>query len=229
MTRLNLPELYAILDVNTAIKHHWKPLELARAYLAGGAKLLQVRSERVGSAGFLDLCDAMVEEGHRSEAMVIANDRVDVAVLSGSDGVHVGQSDLPVTAVRFVIGARSIVGLSTHTTEQVDAALQETVSYIAVGPVFSTSTKLTNDKPVGLELVRYAARRADGIPIVAIGGITLDSAPGVINAGASSVAVVSDLLVGGDPEGRVRDYIAALERELAYHYKCEALSAWKKS
>ncbi len=212
MTRLNLPGLYAILDVNTAIEHHWEPLELARTYLAGGARLLQVRSERVGSAGLLVLCDAMVEEGHRSEAMIIANDRVDVAVLSGSDGVHVGQSDLPVMAVRSVIGDRSIVGLSTHTTEQVDAALQEPVSYIAVGPVFSTSTKFTNYKPVGLELVRYAARRADGVPIVAIGGITLDSAPGVMNAGASSVAVVSDLLVGGDPEGRVRGYIAALGR-----------------
>ena len=123
-----------------------------------------------------------------------------------------GQEDLAPAAVRALIGDSSIVGLSTHTTEQVDRAVREPVSYVAVGPVFGTSTKATGYEQIGLERVREAARRARarGLPLVAIGGITLENASSVLDAGAASVAVISDLLATGDPEGRVREFLGRL-------------------
>ena len=205
-----LPRLYAIVDATVAARQGWEPSALARAYLAGGARLLQVRADEVSSAGLLDLCDVVVQDGHASGATIIVNDRADVASLSGADGVHVGQDDLPVRAARRLLGRGALVGISTHTPEQIAAALLEPVSYIAVGPVFTTRTKATGETEVGLELVRRASKRAGGRPIVAIGGITLARAAAVIEAGASTVAVIADLLAGGRPEARARAYVAAL-------------------
>jgi thiamine-phosphate pyrophosphorylase len=106
----------------------------------------------------------------------------------------------------------AIVGLSTHTPEQLEAALHLPVSYIAIGPVFSTDTKTTGYTGLGLEAVRRAAARTGerGVPLVAIGGVTLETAPEVIRAGARTVAVISDLVAAGDPASRVRAYLARL-------------------
>lgn len=120
--------------------------------------------------------------------------------------MHVGQDDIPARAARKQLGAAAIVGLSTHSLNQIDSARSEPVSYVAVGPVFGTSTKETGYQAVGLELVRIAAARSAGLPIVAIGGITLDRAQEVLAAGASAVAVISDLLASGDPAARVAAY-----------------------
>ena len=207
---MTLPRLYAIVDTTVAARQGWQPSALARAYLAGGARLLQVRGGDVSSAGLLALCDAIVQDGHASGATIIVNDRADIALLSGADGVHVGQDDLPIRAARRLLGKGALVGISTHTPEQIDGALLEPVSYIAVGPVFTTRTKATGETEVGLELVRRAATQAGGRPVVAIGGITLARAAAVIEAGASTVAVIADLLAGGPPEARVRAYVAAL-------------------
>jgi thiamine-phosphate pyrophosphorylase len=146
------------------------------------------------------------------DATVIVNDRVDLARLSGAAGVHVGQDDLPVAAARVQLGPRAIVGTSTHTVEQIDAAMREPVTYIAVGPVFGTQTKDTGYTAVGLALVGAALKRVGDVPVVAIGGITLETAPAAIQAGAAQVAVISDLLTGGDPAARVRRFVDRLER-----------------
>ena len=207
---MTLPRLYAIVDTTVAARQGWQPSALARAYLAGGARLLQVRGDEVSSAGLLDLCDVVVQDGHASGAAIIVNDRADIALLSGADGVHVGQDDLPIRAARRLLGRGALVGISTHTPEQIEAALLEPISYIAVGPIFTTRTKATGETEVGLELVRRAAKRAGGRPVVAIGGITLARAAAVIEAGASTVAVIADLLAGGPPDARVRAYVAAL-------------------
>ena len=130
--------------------------------------------------------------------------------MSGAHGVHVGQDDLPPAAVRLQLGPDAIVGFSTHSVAQVEAALHEPVSYLAVGPVFGTSTKDTGYSAVGLDLVSIASGLAGALPIVAIGGITLDNARSVIDAGASAVAVISDLLVD-DPTARVTAFLRALE------------------
>jgi thiamine-phosphate pyrophosphorylase len=146
---------------------------------------------------------------------VIVNDRADIARLANADGVHVGQDDLGPVEVRRILGDAAIVGLSTHSIDQLRAGLQLPVSYVAIGPVFPTPTKETGYRAVGTGIVSEAAAvlrdRAADLPLVAIGGITLARAADVIRAGASSVAVISDLLATGDPEARVREYLAVLE------------------
>ena len=142
-------------------------------------------------------------------ALVIVNDRADVAALCGAAGVHLGQDDLPPAAVRSLLGPDATIGYSTHSAEQIAGAVSQPVSYVAVGPVFGTRTKDTGYQAVGLDLVSAAAA-AGTHPVVAIGGITLDTAPAVLGAGATAVAVIGDLLSTGDPAGRVRDYLQTL-------------------
>ena len=192
----------------------WTLPSLADAYLAGGARFIQIRSKDAGSGALLEVCEDIVARARAAGAIVIVNDRADIAKLSAADGVHVGQSDLDPASARRVLGGGSIVGLSTHTADEVREAATMGVDYIAVGPIFGTSTKVTGYRDVGTAFVSAAAgilRDAGcATPIVAIGGITLDRARGVIEAGASAVAVISDLLSTGDPEARVREYLRAL-------------------
>jgi thiamine-phosphate pyrophosphorylase len=145
-------------------------------------------------------------------AQIIVNDRADVARLADAAGVHVGQDDLAPEAVRRLVGPDRIIGFSTHTTAQLDRAVQLPVDYVAVGPIFGTASKDTGYAAVGLRLVEEASARARprGLPVVAIGGITLERAPGVIRAGADSVAIISDLLSTGDPRARVSQYLDKL-------------------
>jgi thiamine-phosphate pyrophosphorylase len=191
--------------VDVATHAGWDPLDLARAYLDGGARFLQVRAKHLASAPFLRLCDAVVQAASAFDAAVIVNDRVDLAHMSGAAGVHVGQEDLPPRNARAQLGP-AIVGFSTHTRPQIEAALTEPVTYIAVGPVFGSTTKDTGYAPVGLDLVAHARSRVPKeVGVVAIGGITLENARSVVDAGASTVAVIGDLLVG-DPAARVAAY-----------------------
>jgi thiamine-phosphate pyrophosphorylase len=214
--------------VDTAQRAGWTPLDLAAAYLNGGARFLQIRAKSLSGAAFLDLASRMREIAHAAGAILVVNDRADIARLSGADGVHVGQDDLTAPAARAIVGPSAVLGLSTHTGPQIDAAVLQPVTYVAVGPVFGTSTKATGYEAVGLDRVRYAASRLAfsageaGLPgacsdcsdtlLVAIGGITLDRAADVIDAGATSVAVITDLIASGDPEARVRAYVARLAR-----------------
>ena len=203
-------KLHAILDVDVAAAAGWPLPDLAQAFLDGGAPIIQVRAKQLPSEALLQLCDLVVELAQPYGTKVIVNDRADVARLSGAAGVHVGQEDLVPAAARALIGEQSLLGYSTHTIAQVEAAALEPVDYIAVGPIFGTRTKATGYDAVGLELVAGAARRAQGRPIVAIGGITLETAPSVIAAGATGVAVISDLLSGGDPLAQVAAYLRRL-------------------
>jgi len=123
----------------------------------------------------------------------------------------VGQDDLEPADARAIIGDSGLVGLSTHTPDQIDAAAAAPIDYLAIGPVFDTITKDTGYAAVGLERVRHAAERSQR-PVVAIGGITLETAPAVIAAGASAVAVISDLVASGDPAARVHEYLQCLGR-----------------
>ncbi len=204
-----LPRLYAILDQDAARAHGWTVPALARACLDGGARLLQVRAKSAGAGELLDLCLEVGALASEHGATLLVNDRADVARLVPGAGVHVGQDDLPPALARLVVGPTVIVGFSTHTTAQVDASVIEPIGYLAVGPVFGTRTKDTGYDPVGLDLVRHASRVAQ-VPVVAIGGITLDRAREVIDAGAASVAVISDLFTTGDPAARVAAFMAAL-------------------
>lgn len=183
---------------------------MLRAVLDGGATFIQIRAKPLESGPLAELCDASVAIARPYGAQIIVNDRVDVARMSGAAGVHVGQDDLPPADARRLLGPDAVIGFSTHSVEQFTAALAEPVSYLAVGPIFGTATKDTGYAAVGLALVADAARQAGAMPIVAIGGITLERAPSVLAAGATAVAVIGDLLAGGDPRGRTRRYLQAL-------------------
>lgn len=184
-------------------------MALARACVEGGAPCLQVRAKHLASGPFLELCDAVVALAG-ARAVVVVNDRADLARASLARGVHVGQGDLAPSSVRALVGPGAVVGRSTHTTGQIIRATTEPVDYIAVGPVFDTRTKDTGYAAVGPGLVSEAVRLSRGCPVVAIGGITLDAVPGLVAAGAAGVAVIGDLLVGGDPAARAAAYVAAL-------------------
>jgi thiamine-phosphate pyrophosphorylase len=160
----------------------------------------------------LELGDAAVAMGQPHGARIIVNDRVDVGLMAGAAGVHLGQDDLPPADSRRLLGPDGIIGFSTHSVAQVEIAMREPISYIAVGPVFGTPTKHTGYDAVGLELVSAAARLAGGVPVVAIGGITLETAESVLAAGATAVAVIGDLLIDRHPGARVAAYLRALAR-----------------
>jgi thiamine-phosphate pyrophosphorylase len=209
--RLVLPGLYAILDVDACARAGCDPRRTTREFLDGGARLLQLRAKGLPGGAMLDLARFMIDAARQAGAMVIVNDRADIARLAAAAGVHVGQDDLPADAARRLMGAAAIVGVSTHAVAQVRAAIEQPVDYIAIGPVFATATKDTGYEAVGLAMVAEAASLAGprGIPVVAIGGITLATAPSVLAAGAASVAVIGDLL-HGEAAGRVRAFQSVL-------------------
>lgn len=174
--------------------------------------MIQIRAKHAPSGWLLDCTAQIVEHAAATGAVeVIVNDRADIARLSGATGVHVGQDDLSPKAVRSLVGDNGVVGLSTHTSGQVERALLEPVSHIAIGPIFGTTTKETGYTPIGVKGVRAVvdAVAAHGMPVVAIGGITLDVALEVLQHGASAVAVISDL-IGPHPDRRVRAYLQRL-------------------
>jgi thiamine-phosphate pyrophosphorylase len=193
-----LQRLYAILDTDLTGAAGLDPIAVFDAWLAAGIRLIQLRSKSMAGGALLELADACSARARSAGATFIVNDRADIAALSGANGVHVGQDDLAPADARRLLGSEAIVGLSTHNVEQVRRAVTEPVSYIAIGPVFATTSKSRPDPVVGLDGVRAAARviaeAGADIPLVAIGGITLERAPAVFAAGAASVAVISDLL-----------------------------------
>jgi thiamine-phosphate pyrophosphorylase len=207
---VSLPRLYAVLDTGVAASRGWTVADLGQAFLDGGAQLIQLRAKHLDARALLDAADRLVRLAEPAGARIVVNDRADVAAMCGAAGVHVGQEDLAPRDARALLGDRAMIGLSTHTPEQVDAALDEPIDYIAVGPIYGTSTKDTGYAAVGLDLVRDAVKAADTRPVVAIGGITLARAPEVLAAGAASVAVISDLLETGDPTRRVAEFLARL-------------------
>ncbi|HEX7136263.1 MAG TPA: thiamine phosphate synthase [Vicinamibacterales bacterium] len=202
------PTLNAIVDVDAARAAGWAAIEVARACIAGGGRFLQVRAKQQPGAAFLELARAVVALARPSGAIVIVNDRADIAKLAGADGVHLGQEDLSPSAARAILGPFALIGRSTHSLTQIEAAATEPVDYLAIGPVFETTTKATGYDAVGLEMVAKAA--STGCPVVAIGGIKLHNARSAIAAGATSVALISDLLVTGDPARRTTEFLDAL-------------------
>jgi thiamine-phosphate pyrophosphorylase len=207
---LVLSPLHAIVDADAASRAGWTPADLIRAFIDGGATIIQLRAKQLSSGSFLDLCDAAVALAKPAGAQVVINDRGDLALLSGAHGVHVGQDDVAPLEARRQLGPAAIVGYSTHTVDQIGQVPAQALSYIAIGPVFATRTKDTGYDAVGLDLVRTASARSMGLPVVAIGGITLERAPAVMAAGASAVAVIGDLLATSDPRQRVQAYLRAL-------------------
>jgi thiamine-phosphate pyrophosphorylase len=201
-----LPKIYPITDTLISGLSHAGQIE---RLAAGGASLIQLREKRASPREFYQAAVEAMSVAGRLGVQIIINDRVDIAIAVKADGIHLGQDDLPPDRARRLLGESRIIGLSTHSLEQALAADSAPVDYVAIGPVFQTSTK---DKPgaaVGLEAVSEI-RRHISKPLVAIGGITLETARAVIEAGADSVAVIADLLSARDISERTRRLLDSL-------------------
>jgi thiamine-phosphate pyrophosphorylase len=201
------PAIYAILDPSLTRD----PVAFARQLADAGVQLIQLRDKRGSSRKIHEQARELMSL-QSSGVRIIVNDRPDIAAIAGAAGVHVGQDDLPVEDARKICRPPLWVGVSTHNLNQLREADATSADYIAVGPIFPTSTKENPDPVVGLDLLR-AARQLTRKPLVAIGGVTVESAEDVFAAGADSVAVIKDLaLAGDDLRNRVRGYQAAAER-----------------
>jgi len=202
--------LYAIID------SEWVNLIDAGRYaselVSSGVRVIQLRAKGCASAQVLEAALSM-KEAASGRALFIVNDRVDIAVLSGADGVHLGQSDIPLLEARRLM-PKAIIGVSTHNMEEAKEAEEGRADYISFGPIFATKTKKDADTPKGLDYLREVASSVK-VPIVAIGGITAETAASVIGAGASAAAVISDILLSADIRARAAEIISSTEAALA--------------
>jgi thiamine-phosphate pyrophosphorylase len=210
----SFPRLYAILSAELVSTGEPACAEmLAKA----GVGMIQYRNKNASSRTLLEISSRIADVLAAYPVRFIVNDRADVALLAGASGVHVGQEDLPVEDARVVCknavsqragsAEKFWVGVSTHTLDQVREAAATSADYIAVGPIFPTTTKKQPDAIVGTEFIRHA-RRLTSKPLVAIGGITVSTAEEVFRAGADCIAVARDLICAADPSARAGEYLA---------------------
>jgi thiamine-phosphate pyrophosphorylase len=207
--------LYPIVDLDTLAKRNLPPLSFARAVLTARPPLLQLRAKHQTPRDVLELLNQLKPLCRESDTLLFANDRPDLALLAGADGVHVGQDDLPLEAVRRLPGNLR-VGVSTHNLEQLAAALALRPDYVAFGPIFATSTKEGADPALGLEMLQRAATQAHAanVPLCVIGGLTLNIAPKLAPSPLLA-AVISDLLADGTNATAIAARSAAWQNALS--------------
>ncbi|MGA9996677.1 MAG: thiamine phosphate synthase [Pyrinomonadaceae bacterium] len=206
--RIKLPKVYPITDTRlSSLSHAEQVMRLSD----GGASFVQLREKLLSPREFYREAEEALRVARERGVRVIVNDRVDIALALGADGAHVGQDDLAPEAARRVLGEEAIVGFSTHNIEQAMEAARLSVDYIAIGPIFATSSKEDPDAVVGLDGLRRVREAIKDLPLVAIGGITRENAREVLAAGADSVAVISALLAEpAEIEERTRAFFASL-------------------
>jgi thiamine-phosphate pyrophosphorylase len=187
----SLPKIYPITDRPLSKLTH---LEQTKQLVKGGAKLIQLREKQLASSAFFESARETLAFARENGAKLLINDRVDIALMIKAEGVHLGQDDFPPREARRLLGENAIIGFSTHNVEQAIAAREFPIDYIAIGPVFETRTKIQAERAIGLEGVSKARMAIGSIPLVAIGGITLENMSGVFGAGADSIALISSLL-----------------------------------
>jgi thiamine-phosphate pyrophosphorylase len=204
LMKVVLDRFYPIIDTGLLGKAGLDPLDLARALVWAGARLVQYRHKEPYTRQSYEQAGAIGRVVQQGGARYIINDRADVALMLGADGVHIGQQDLPPAAVREIAGGKLLVGLSTHNEAQLKAGEREPVDYLAIGPIFGTSSKANPDPVVGVEELRRLRAMTEK-PLAAIGGVTRERAPEVLAAGADSVAVLSDIF-GDDLNARAAEW-----------------------
>jgi thiamine-phosphate pyrophosphorylase len=184
----------------------WKldPVEQARAACEGGASVVQLRAKRTADRVVLQWAEAIRELTRKSGVGFFVNDRFDLALASGADGVHLGQDDFPPHRLPAHARLRLKIGRSTHTLEQATAACAEPIDYIAFGPIFETRTKSSTTEPRGLDQLEVVVRHAHPRPVIAIGGIDLDNAAQVAATGAAGIAVIAAIAEATDPSDAAR-------------------------
>jgi thiamine-phosphate pyrophosphorylase len=191
MQSFRLPHVYPLTDVQLSGLPH---ADQVRLLSLGGASLVQLREKQMPALQFYEQARAAVAVATTSGVQLIINDRVDVALAVGAHGVHLGEDDMPPEAARRLLGDKAVIGYSTHSIEQAKKAVTLPIDYIAIGPIFTTSTKTNPSPTLGLEGLRAVREAVSNIQLVAIGGISHSNAREVIEAGADSVAVISALL-----------------------------------
>jgi thiamine-phosphate pyrophosphorylase len=205
-----LPRLYPITDRRLSGLSH---AEQVARLCEGGARLVQLREKHLPAREFYAEASEALRVARSFGARLIINDRADVALAVGADGVHLGQDDMPPEAARALSCEGKVLGFSTHSVAQASEAARLPVDYLAIGPVFATSSKESPDPVVGLEGVRRVRASVGRLPLVAIGGISLETASAVLAAGADSVAVIGALVATHDPAEitrRTRDFLSRL-------------------
>ena len=204
-----LPRVYPITDVRlSGLSHAEQVVRLS----AGGATLIQLREKDLAPREFYHEAAVALRVARERGVQLIINDRVDIAMALGADGVHLGQTDFPPEAARSLLGAHAIIGYSTHNIEQARLAAKLPIDYLAIGPILETSSKRNPDPVLGLDLLRRVRSAVGRVPLVAIGGITLVNASEVINAGADSVAMIEGLLHNADISARMREMLNLTEK-----------------
>jgi len=189
--RFRLPRVYPITDTQISGLSHAEQVAL---FADGGATLVQLRDKHASALEFYEQAKAALEVAKQRGVQLIINDRADIALALGAAGVHLGQDDLPPEAARHLLGEDAIIGYSTHSIAQIQAAANFPIDYVAIGPIFRTSTKKNPDPVVGLDGLRRACEAIGDRPLVAIGGISQTNAREIIEAGADSVALIHGLL-----------------------------------
>jgi thiamine-phosphate pyrophosphorylase len=202
----NLPKVYPITDTRlSGLPHVEQVLRLIR----GGATVIQLRDKDASPREFYHQAAAALQVARNHSAKLIINDRVDVALALKADGVHLGQSDLPVEAARSLLGEDAIIGYSTHDITQARLAATMPLDYIAFGPIFRTLTKQNPDPVAGLDALREVRASTGSLPLVGIGGVNRINAAEVFGAGADAVAMISELIAGpGGIEENLRKILA---------------------
>ena len=202
-----LQGLYAIVDESSPRP----PLTLVGAFLEGGAAVVQLRLKNAASGDLFRLAVSAGELCRARGALLLVNDRPDVARAAGADGVHLGQEDLPPAAAREILGAEAIIGVSTHSDAEIDAAIKAGADYVGFGPIFATRSKGASPLPPphGIAGLRHAVERARPLPVVAIGGITRARAGEVEQAGAACAAAIAELCNAPDPAAKAREMAEA--------------------
>ena len=211
MPRCSLPRLYPILDAGILLRAGLSIEGFARELRQAGIRFLQYRDKEATDKVVLERATLLRTLFPASDSCLILNDRVPLVSTAGYDGIHVGQEDLSPSQTRATLGPDVLIGLSTHGESQLRSAADGPADYVAIGPVFATASKQDPDPVVGLDGVR-AARATTAKPLVAIGGITRSNCAAVIQAGADSVAVISDLIPrpGSSTGMLVEEFLAAL-------------------
>jgi len=185
-------------------------LEVVEESLAGGATIVQLREKDISTRAFLELAFRVKEVTRRHGATFIINDRVDVAMAAGADGVHLGQDDMPLELARRMMGRQAVIGISVSSVKEAVTAAEGGADYLGVSAIYSTPTK-TDAPAIGLGGLREI-RKAVRLPLVAIGGIHLGNAADVIRAGADGIAVVSAIMSAADPRRAARALLEEVKR-----------------
>ena len=199
---------YPIID--TAYVRPAELEETALKIISGGARIIQLRAKGVGSGELLRAARVLRSLTRDNNVTFIVNDRVDAAILSRADGVHLGQKDIPVEDARALLGGRAMIGLSTHSLEEALEAQLTSADYISFGPVFKTGTKTDAEPPKGLDALKEVKQRSRK-PVVAIGGITEGLLHDVLKTGVDSVAMISEVLKAKDITSKVSSIVKRIE------------------